>query len=107
MCIPANNQANKGFDPEGSAFDYASAHAAGMRPLSGHGPNAGHYGSVVPASPQQMQQFNLPPESYMILKGRLHPTYGKAVSGEEARGYIVEKRGSRYFSVPRKQTDMK
>ena len=102
MCTPEINQAMESFDPEGTGFDYSSAHTAGMRPLGGDGPNAGHYGSVVPASPQQMHKFNLPSESYMILKGRSHPTYDKAVSGEEARGYLVKKFGSRYFSVPRK-----
>lgn len=72
------------FDAEGGKYDYDSAHKAGM----GRGAD-GHYGSVV----------GQPDGSYLILKGRSHPTYSKAVEAERKRGYSVKKRNGRYYSV--------
>jgi len=64
------------------------------------GENAGHMGSVVETTPAEQSKFNLPRESFLILKGGKHPTFDKAVAGEAARGFKVVKRGSRFFSVP-------
>ena len=41
-----------------------------------------------------------------ILKGRRHKTYFKTVSGEKAAGFIIEKRGSKYFSRRRTISDL-
>jgi hypothetical protein len=73
-----------GFDPEGGKYDHDSAIKAGMT----RGED-GHYGSVV----------EQPDGSYLMLKGRRHPTYHKAVDAEKKRGYRIEKRGKRYYSV--------
>ena len=87
------------FNPEGRGFDMETAQAFGMLPASS-GPNKGHFGSVVPTTPEQHGKLGLPENSFMILKGRRHPTFHKAVAAEEARGFKVIKRGDRFFSVP-------
>lgn len=89
------------FDPEGIGYDYASALMYGMGPTGdGTEENKGHWGSVAPAPLSYMREYNLPENSYMILKGKSHETFSKAVEAERKRGYRVEKRGDRYFSIP-------
>jgi GH24 family phage-related lysozyme (muramidase) len=88
------------FDPEGAGYDYASAEAAGMKPEIDPTDNKPHWGSVVPTSKEEQEQFGLPEESYMILKGKSHETYDKAVQGEADRGFRIKKFGDRYYSVP-------
>jgi len=88
------------FQPEGKGYDYTSAKAAGMEP-DGTGRNKGHWGSVTLASDAVRKKYNLPDESYMVLKGRSHETFFKAVLGEQATGSKIIKRGNRYFSVPK------
>ena len=83
------------FDPEGQHFDMETAQQFGMVPNE-----AGHYGSVVPTTKDQIRREKLPRNSYMMLKGRGHPTFDKAVEGERLRGFKIIKRSSRYFSVP-------
>ncbi len=87
------------FNAEGKDYDIQRATSAGMGP-DGEGENAGHWGSVAPASDREKSRFGLPDESYVILKGRSHETFPLAVQGEEERGFRVIKRGGRYFSVP-------
>jgi hypothetical protein len=87
------------FNPEGDGYDYETARKYGMGP-DGTGENAGHWGSVAPASKEDKQKYKLPDESYVILKGRKHETWQKAVDGEQERGFEVRKFGDRYFSVP-------
>ena len=82
------------FDPEGSGYDYARALAAGMRP----GANK-HWGSVAPATPDDMAQ-GVPPDSYAMLKGHAHPTWNLGMEGELERGSDVQQLNGRYFSVP-------
>ena len=89
----------KAFDPEGAGYDYDAAIAAGMQPATS-GPNVGHWGSVVPAEVEAIKRNKLPQGSYLILKGRNHPTWGKAVEAEIARGFRIIRRGNRYWSVP-------
>lgn len=84
------------FDPEGSGFDLDTAREFGMeRNLKGH------FGSVVPTTLEEQQKHDLPKDSFLVLKGASHPTFDKAVQAEKARGFIVVKRGNRYFSIPR------
>jgi len=91
------------FDPEGSNYDYSTAEKYGMGP-DGVGENAGHWGSVAPVSDNVRQKYNLPDGSYVILKGKSHISFEKAVKAEERRGARVKKYGNRYYSVPiRKQ----
>ena len=87
------------FNPEGEGYDYETALKYGMGP-DGTGENAGHWGSVAPASKEDKQKYKLPDESYVILKGRKHETWQKAVDGEQERGFEIRKFGDRYFSVP-------
>ena len=89
----------KKFDPEGDDYDIDSAKAAGMGP-DGTGEDKDHWGSVRHASPEEIANLKLPPEAYLLLKGRGHPTWDKAVKGEQERGFVVQKFGDRYFSVP-------
>jgi hypothetical protein len=90
------------FQPEGKGYDYASAKAAGMGPTGdGTAENKGHWGSVILASDAVRAKYNLPDESYMVLKGRSHETFFKAVLSEQARGSKIIKLGNRYFSVPK------
>tara|TARA_R100000789_G_C3017331_1_gene152726 strand:+ start:518 stop:817 length:300 start_codon:yes stop_codon:yes gene_type:complete len=81
------------FDPEGGGYDITSARAAGLKRDS-----RGHMGSVIPATPKQISK-GVPKGSFMVLKGRKHSTFHKAVAGERARGFNVKKIGTRYFSV--------
>lgn len=63
--------------------------------------NIDHWGSVVPASQEDKDKYNLPKESYMIVKGKAHKTFNKAVEAEEERGFEVKKFGNRYYSIPK------
>lgn len=89
------------FDPEGSSFDEATARAAGMTR-----DEAGHMGSVIEAPDEMKTRLGLPAESFLVLKGRRHPTFDKAVAAEEARGFKIVKAGNRYFSVPKGTGDI-
>jgi len=88
------------FDPEGSGYDYAAAKKSGMGP-DGTGENAGHWGSVTMASDEDKKKYNLPDDSYLILKGRKHETWEKAVAAEKERGSVIKKFGNRYFAIPK------
>jgi hypothetical protein len=112
MCVTpqTNNQRNLGinqtpvdtFDPEGSDYDYKTARAGGLGPTGdGTKENAGHWGSVTMTTAAERKKHNLPDESYVVLKGKSHATFNKAVAGEEERGFQIVKRGSRYYSVPK------
>ncbi len=87
------------FDPEGEGYDYDSAKAGGLGP-DGTGENEGHWGSVTRASEDDRKKFGLPEDSYVMLKGRKHKTWGKAEESENERGSKVVKHGERYYSVP-------
>lgn len=88
------------FDPEGTGFDMETALAAGMKPAGAEaGRNAGHFGSVVPTTAGEREAFGLPLDSFLVLKGKNHPTFNKAVEAERNRGFVIKKFGNRYFSV--------
>ena len=98
------------FDPEGAGYDMATARAAGMKRSTVPGENFGHMGTVVPTNQKQQRAHGLPANSYMILKGRASGapfdseaarSWRNGVAGEEARGFRVVKRGSRYYSIPK------
>ena len=88
------------FNPEGRGYDYNAARSAGMGP-DGTGQNKGHWGSVREATDAERKRHGLPDEAYLILKGRNHETWDKAVQGEAERGFKIVKRGDRYWSVPK------
>ena len=88
------------FDAEGSGYDMESAKSVGMKPTIDPEDGLPHYGSVIETTKEQQEQYGLPEESYMILKGKQHDTWDLAVKGEEDRGFKIEKHGDRYFSVP-------
>jgi len=90
----------KSFDPEGSGYDMESAKSVGMEPTIDPEDGLPHYGSVIETTKEQQEQYGLPEESYMVLKGKQHDTWDLAVKGEEDRGFKIEKHGNRYFSVP-------
>lgn len=89
------------FDPFGGGYDWKSARAFGMEADKTPGENFGHFGSVVRTTRAQQKQLGLPENSYMILKGKQHPTYHKAVEAEEGRGFMVKQFGNRFFSIPK------
>lgn len=99
MCGVATKPASMPFDPRGDGYDYDRAIGAGMGP-DGTGENAGHWGSVAPALPAERKLHGLPDESYVILKGSRHPTFGKAIAAEVERGSKIVQRGGRAYSVP-------
>jgi hypothetical protein len=88
----------KKFDPEGTEYDYETARAYKMMP-----DNKGHLGSVAPTSDDERIKNELPEDSYVVLKGKKHSTIDKTIDAENKRGAKVEKRGARYYSVPKKE----
>jgi hypothetical protein len=91
---------SRSFDPESEDYDYTSALEADMSPEAG-GANKGHWGSVRASTRDEKTKHRLPDASYLMLKGKSHPTWDKAVVGESERGFKIIKRGARYWSVPR------
>lgn len=67
------------FDPEGDDYDYDTAKGAGLAPSNEEGENKGHWPSR-------------DPRTGVLLKGRKHPTFDKAVKEDEALGYKLRKR---------------
>jgi hypothetical protein len=89
------------FDAESIGYDYDRAKSVGMGPTGdGTKENKGHWGSVAPTTEEERKKYNLPRESYILLKGKKHESWDKAIQGEVARGFKVIKKGNRYFSVP-------
>ena len=88
------------FNPEGTGYDMQSAKSVGMEATIDPEDGLPHYGSVIETTKEQQKQFGLPEESYMLLKGKQHETWDKAVQGEADRGFRIKKFGDRYFSVP-------
>lgn len=88
------------FDPEGSGYDMKAAKQSGMKPVIDPEDGLPHYGSVIEATKQQKSKYGLPDESYMLLKGKEHETWDKAIQAEADRGFRVKKFGDRYFSIP-------
>jgi hypothetical protein len=69
----------KKFDPEGDDYDYDTAKAAGLAPSEEEGENKGHWPSR-------------DPKSGVLLKGKKHPTFQKAVDEDDKLGYKLRKR---------------
>jgi hypothetical protein len=88
------------FNPQGADYDYQTAMAYGMGP-NGTGENAGHWGSVAPTSDDERMLRGLPEDSYVVLKGKNHPTFHKAEAAEQERGSKIVKVGDRYYSIPK------
>ena len=88
------------FNSEGSGYDMESAKSVGMEPTIDPEDGLPHYGSVIETTKEQQEKFGLPEESYMLLKGKQHETWDKAVQGEADRGFRIKKFGDRYFSIP-------
>lgn len=74
-----DNPRSKKFDPEGEDYDYDTAREAGLGPSEEEGPNKGHWPSR-------------DPRTGVLLKGRKHSTFDKAVREDEALGYKLRKR---------------
>lgn len=88
------------FDPEGKDYDDETASATGMQPDLRPGENYGHMGSVAEVSEEDRAKYGLPDEAYIMLKGRNHESWDKAVDGEAERGFKIVQLGNRYYSVP-------
>jgi hypothetical protein len=88
------------FDPEGDDYDYKTAFAVDMDPVT-EGPNEGHLWTTALLTPEQAAELKLPEGSRLILKGRKHETWDLGVAGEEENGFKVIKFGERYYSVPK------
>lgn len=89
------------FNPQGEDYDYQTALAYGMGP-TGTDNNQGHWGSVAPTSDDERMLHGLPEDSYVVLKGKSHPTFHKAEAAEAERGSEIVKKGDRYYSIPKK-----
>ncbi len=74
------------FDPEGSGYDMSTAQAVGLKA----DPKTGHWPSRVPSGPLEG----------LILKGRRHETWHKAVEGDKRAGYGIrwDSKKKRYYS---------
>ena len=82
MAVGSVLKKKKPFDPEGSGYDYEAAQKAGLKP----GPD-GHWPSREP-------------KTGLVLKGRKHPTYGKALRSDVGMGYAhIKRKNGRYYSV--------
>lgn len=72
---------NRGFDPQGSGYDYNTAMLYGMAP-----DESGHY-------------FSRVPQTGLLLKGANHPTFPKTLAAEAAMGNTVTQGpDGRYYS---------
>jgi hypothetical protein len=101
LAAPPDQEKVLAFDPQGGGFDMDRARSSGMKRAGPEaGENEGHFGSVAPVSPEEAKKFNLPAGSFIILKGRQHPTFDKAIEAEKKRGSKIIERGGRFFSVP-------
>lgn len=87
------------FDAEGEGYDYQTAISRGMGP-DGKGENEGHWGSVAEVDEETSRRLGFGGPSYLMLKGRNHPTWDKAVAAEKELGRHVIKYGNRYYAVP-------
>jgi hypothetical protein len=87
------------FDARSDNYDLERARVAGLTRDA-----EGHMGSVAPTTAEERQQFGLPEESYVMLKGRTHPTWQLGVQGEEERGFKVVQLNGRDYSVPKDWT---
>ena len=96
----ADGGLTQAFNPQSEDYDYETAMAYGMGP-NGTGENAGHWGSVAPTSDDERMLHGLPEDSYVVLKGKNHPTFNKAEAAEKERGSKIQKAGKRYYSVPK------
>jgi len=98
--VGVNLQDPNNFLPEGFDYDYKRAEQAGMiRELDSETKEM-HFGSVAPTTKAEREKYGLPDESYVILKGRQHESWDKAVKGEAERGFRIKQYGDRYYSVP-------
>lgn len=90
----------EGFDPEGEGFDIPTARKHKLE--RGFDPESGemHMQSRLPLTEEEALEFGVPPGSGLILKGRRHPTFDKAIKADEALGFKLIRRGNRYFTVP-------
>jgi len=99
--MPEKRNPFKIFDPQGSGFDMERALLSGMKPAGPEaGENQGHFGSVAPTTFVEQLRLGLPTNSFIILKGRNHISFQKAVEAEKARGFKIIERDGRFFSVP-------
>ena len=88
------------FMPEGFDYDYKRAKQVGMTRQLDPETKEMHLGSVAPTTKAEREKYGLPEESYVILKGRQHESWDKAVKGEAERGFRIKQYGDRYYSVP-------
>lgn len=85
------------FNPEGAGYDYETAVKYGMAA----GPDA-HWGSRVELDRALQQALGLPEGSGIMLKGATHPTWDKALMGEDQAGFrVIKGPDGRYYSVPK------
>lgn len=83
MCAPTKQSA---FDPEGDGYDYETARSAGL-------------GTSIDSEDGQPHWPSREPRTGMVLKGRKHATFDKAIEADSSLGYKLEKRGQRYYTV--------
>jgi hypothetical protein len=103
--VMAQSNGARVFDPESDGYDYKTALKYNMGP-TGEAENKGHWGSVAPVDSETRELYKMPENSYVVLKGRQHPTFEKAVEAEKKRGSKIIKIGDRYYSVPGGWTQM-
>ena len=73
------------FDPEGSGYDYESAKKYGIKP-------------TIDITGKEKWQSRVP-QTGLLLKGKKHETWWKTERDEKAAGYLIIKKGNRYYGV--------
>ena len=75
------------FNPEGSGYDYESAKKHGIKPETIKG--------------KKKWQSRVP-ETGLLLKGKKHETWWKTERNAKAKGYLIKKKGDRYYSFEKR-----
>ena len=110
---PSRNALVQEFNPSGTGYDHATAiRLSEANPLTIPKPdkyvgdeiyNPGAFEAWIwhpELNDYRKHGSSRDPQTGMVLKGRRHETYGKALMGDRALGYDhIEGPGGRYFSV--------
>ena len=91
------------FDPESDGYDIRSAKDYGIKPEINSEDGLLHWPTRVEIKPEDAKKWGFPEGTGMMLKGKKHKTWELGVKVENDMGYDVVKKGSRYWSIPRKE----
>jgi hypothetical protein len=93
------------FDPKGTGFDHETAIKAGLKRLFDPESGEMHFQSRLPLTPEEARRWGFGPDQEvgLILKGKKHPTFKKAIDADRALGFVqVEKKGRVFTLRPKR-----